>query len=208
MREVRTSDGELVQVIEVNLIDRVEEALRAGAFVKDAAARIGVDKSRLWEWQKTGVRAQRDLLTGVRRHSDLSRHEKQCAELAARMESAEAEARLQLLALGQKLAQGGFVRREVTKKVNATGQVLETTTKESVADPEPRMIQWLLSRRWPEDFNRNTIELTGADGAPLIDGKAVAVRLAEEIAAARANRAATEPEQLAGTNGNGHHPSP
>lgn len=203
---VTATDGTVTQV-EENLIDRVERILGTGGFIRDAAASAGVSIDILREWQKVGVRACRDILGGVRRHSQLSKHEKQCAELAERMTRAEADARVGLLTLGFQLANGGYERRETVERVNAAGEVIDTTTRSSIAEPDKHMVQWLLKNRWADDFGRTTVEVTGPGGAPLLDGASIADRIREDISRAASNRAATDPEAMA-TNGqgNGHHP--
>jgi transposase-like protein len=212
----RTVDGVEVGI---TIIDRVEETLRQGAFVKDAAARVGVSVETLRRWQSTGVRIRAELAERTadgdpkKDPTDLSPHERNCVELATRMDVAEAEARTALLVLGQQMARGGRERVEVTVKVNAQGQVLERTERTTTTEPDARMIQWILSHRWREDFGPR-VEVTGADGGPvLVDATPIAERLRADLADVKAKREASSRDAVeealaaAGTNGNGHAPT-
>jgi hypothetical protein len=213
----RNPDG---TTTDVTVMERVEETLRQGAFVKDAAARVGVAVETLRRWQATGVRKRADLMAlgpdgrPKLQPSDLTAHERNCVELADRMDRAEAEARTALLVLGQRLARGGVERVERTVKMDPAGNVTETIERTTTTEADPRMIQWLLSHRWRDDFG-SRVEVTGADGgAVVIDAEPVAAKLRGLIDQVRANRADSTPEALeaamaAGANGtNGHAPSP
>jgi hypothetical protein len=168
-RPVRQGDGSVVQQ-PLNVFDLVEEAIRAGGFLHDAAARVGITVETLREWRKQGVKANADVLNGRKRRAHLSRRQRQYAELAARIDRAEAEARLMLLGVGRKLAQGGIVQQEIVEKVTPTpgggDVVVERTTRTSETIPDSRMITWLLAHRWPNDFHGRQ-ELTGPNGGPI-----------------------------------------
>ena len=169
-RPQRQADGTTVQV-PVTYMERIVEAVSLGGFLHDAAARIGVTVETLRDWRRQGNAARAQVLAGTRRRSQLSARQRQYAELAANMETAEAEARLRLLGLGQQLAQGGRQRTETTIRTIAptggTPQLVETTERTLVAEPDARMITWLLAHRWPADFGATRVELTGPDGGPV-----------------------------------------
>jgi transposase-like protein len=150
----------------MSALDIVEEAIRAGAFIHDAAARVGVHVETLRDWRRLGVNATRQVAQGLKRRSDLSKRERQYAELAYRMEKAEADARLLLLGTMQRVAQGGITAVETVEKVDATGNVLERTTRRSETLPDQKAAAWLLGHRWPEDFHGRQ-ELTGPEGGPV-----------------------------------------
>lgn len=200
----------------VTVIDRVEETIRMGGFLKDAAARIGVSVDRLREWRTVGNRCLREVLAGERRRSQMTRHEKLCAELAAKIDQAEADARTHLLGLAQRMARGGLTRKETTVRRDARGAVVEETTREADLLPDTAMIQWLLTHRWPEDFGRTRLEVSGPDGAGIpLDTAPIAEQIRDAIADARSRQAETSREALeealaGGRNGhqqgNGHHP--
>lgn len=155
----------------VTYMERIVETMRLGGFLHDAAARIGIETGTIRSWRKQGARAIADVAEGRKRRSHLTKKERQRAEMAALMDEAETEARLNLLALAAKTAQGGHKRTETTTKhVAAAGglpALVETTQREIVEAPNPGMIQWLLGHRWPEDFNRQRVEVTGKEGGPI-----------------------------------------
>lgn len=194
---------------EVTLADRIVEVVGLGMFLTDAAAAVGFPVETLRAWRQRGAAATRHLLNGDRTLTQLSAHERQCADLSIRWDRAEMEARRALLGVADKVAKGGLTRTEVTKKVlhretedPETGRLVETTTKTVDVLPDGRMLSWMLERRWPEDYGRRRVEITGADGGAVQiedNGSAVAkLRAAiEEIREAKTEDAAA--------NGNGTH---
>jgi hypothetical protein len=193
----------------VSAMDRAVEAFRSGAFMQDAAARIGWPVATLRQWLKVGAEAVSAVAQGKVRAHELTPHQRQCAELHQRTVRAETDARMMMLALVQQQAAGGHTRTETTIRT-VNGQATETTTRTIVAAPDARAASWLLAHRWPEDFARRSIEVTGAGGAPIeVDVRSAAERLAEVIEAA-GDKAAASAEVVAasngnGANGNGHH---
>lgn len=195
----------------ITVADQVVEVLAAGGFEKDAAARAGVDKTTLRGWVATGSRARRQVLAGERRAHDLTEHEGQCVRLLARVEKAEADARTMLTATAARVAQGGIVSTERTRKTDADGQVSETvTTRETL--PDGRLALQMLAQRWPAEWGRNRIEITGADGGPVtVDAAPIRDMIAQRLAAIRERTEAATPESLGlavapnGSNGNGSH---
>jgi hypothetical protein len=208
--------------VDVSVMDRVEETIRNGGFEKDAAARVGVSVETLRRWVKTGIRLRIALQDAKQTLADSTRHERDCLELAHRIEVAEAEARTALMALGNKLARGNYTRTETVTKRDANGNVLEVTEKTSVADPDGGMVRWILQHRWPEDYARSRLELTGADGGPMVleaepiadklrgllaeAGKNAAAGSREAVEARLAEAAAASGTNGHGTNGNGSAP--
>ena len=204
-RPVRNADG-VVEQHPVTYMDRLVEAVQLGGFLHDAAARVGVTVETLREWRKLGAAANADVLAGKKRRSHLTKRVRQYALLAQRLETAEAEARLKLLGLGQRLAQGGYERtKTITRTIAATGgqpQLVETTTEVATAEPDPRMITWLLGHRWPADFNRTRVELTGAGGGPIrTDPRSALDQLRAAVETARQPPPNGQEPHVAGTNG-------
>lgn len=201
------------------VIDRVESVIRHGGFMKDAAARVGVRIETLRNWLAIGNRCARELTQeGGRRLSRMQQHERDCIDLAARVERAEADARMGMLLLVEKLAVGGFERKTTVEKVNAAGQVVERTTTTAIAAPDGAMATWWLRHRHPHDFAVQRVELTGAGGGPIeVDAGNVVDKLRErlrEVATAAAEASPDAMDQLLATatgnghngNGNGDHP--
>jgi hypothetical protein len=195
--------------LKVSIADRIVEIVGAGLFLHDAAAAIGFPIDTLRSWRRTGARAARQLLNGEKRLSDLSAHEQQCGELSIRWDRAEMEARRSLMDVSWKVATGGLTRTEVTRKVvhpenvdPSAVRTIETTTKTIEVLPSDRMLSWLLEHRWPEDFGRRRLEITGDGGGPVQveDATAAVDKLRSAIADIREAKAENDP-----TAGNGTH---
>lgn len=209
----QAGDGEQVPV---TVTDVVVETMGMGGFLKDAAARIGVPVDALRTWRTLGHRSLGQITTGQRRRSEMSQHERNCMAMAARMDEAEAGARTRLLDVAGKLAHGGLTRTETTIKTTQptvdgvlVGEPIEVerVTREIEAGPDGHMIGWLLQHRWPADFNRSRLEVTGADGgAILVDSTPIVEKVRAHLADIRSARAETDPEALQAMvagNGNG-----
>lgn len=185
-----------------SIIDRAEEAFRRGAFVQDVAARIGWPVANLRQWLKTGAEAVASVAQGKARTHELSPHQRQCADLHMRVGRAEADARLMMLAIVQRRATGGHKRTETVIRTT-NGQPVETTVRTITEAPDARAATWLLEHRWPADYGRRQVEVTGAAGGPIeVDVKTAAERLADIIDRAGAASAASA-EVVAQTSGNG-----
>jgi hypothetical protein len=210
MTYVENPDGSRTAV---TIADRIVETVGAGLFLHDAAAAIGFPVDTLRAWRKIGARVARQLLNGEKRLNDLSAHERQCGDLSIRWDRAEMGARQALLNVGMKLAKGGLTRTEVSVKTirpaaNEPGdgeRLVETVTRDIEVLPSVQMLSWLLERRWPEDFGRRRLEVTGADGGPVLlgDAASAADKLRSAIEDIRESKAEAD-ESLAG-NGNGAH---
>lgn len=195
----------------VTYMDRILEAISLGGFLHDAAARIGVTVETLRDWRRQGTKAIADVAAGRKRRSHLTKRERQYAELAAGMETAEAEARLRLLGLGQRLAQGGATRTETTVETIAptggTPQLVRTVERTMVAEPDARMITWLLGHRWPADFGTTRTELTGPDGGPVhVTGTALDQLRDAVSRASQPPTNGTKPQPTTPNGTNGHTP--
>lgn len=204
------------------VIDRVEGVLRLGGFMKDAAARCGVSIETLRRWIALGNRCARELNDpDGRTLSRMKKHERDCVDLARRVEAAEADSRMGMLLLVHKEAVGGYEKVETVERVNAAGQVVETTRKTSTAAPNGSMATWWLMHRHPEDFARTRVEVTGAGGGPVeVNVTNVVDKLKERLAEVRSMAAGSDPASIEaaiaaaasghgngnGTNGNGDHP--
>jgi len=211
-------DGEQVGQ---NVIDAVAAELREGAFLHDAGPMVGVTVETLRRWRSVGVKCLTEITEGRKRRSEMSTHERNCMELAGKMQLAEAEARARLRGAANALAYGGGTRTETTVKllqpVDDAGKPkgdpveLERTERTIEAAPDPGMVRWLMSARWPEDYGRTRVEHTGEGGGPIVvDARPAIERIAEHLAGIRAAREESAPERLSaalsgnGGNGNGH----
>jgi hypothetical protein len=190
----------------LTVIDVVVETMRMGGFLKDAAARVGVDVNTLRDWRTKGSRCLIELNNGRRRRSQMSQHERNCMTMVLQMDEAEAEARTALLMVTNQLARGGHKRTETTTETDAVGNITKSVTREIEVAPDSHAAAWLLSHRWPADFGATRVEVTGADGGPIkIDDAPLIDRIRAHIADIRDARAESEPAaletMLSGTNG-------
>ena len=94
--------------------------------------------------------------------------------------------------------------------------MLEHPSRTIEQGPDGHMVGWLLSHRWPSDFGRTKLEVTGQDGGPVqVDVTPAIDKITQHLADIRNARAETDPERLealvAGVgngagNGSTHHP--
>lgn len=186
----------------VTVLDRAVETYRLGGFTADVAARCGVARETLHEWERTGTKAITDVTAGRRHRSALTAHEKKCAEFVMAVEQAVADGKVLLLGLAQKLAAGDFQVTHTTEKVDARGNTVERTTRTETILPSESMIRWTLATRWPDQFAQR-VQVTGADGTPLLDLSPVD-RLLGELDRIAHQHAETDPLITQNGNGNGH----
>ena len=152
----------------VRVVDRIVEAIGSNGFLHDAAARAGISVETLRRWRRKGVEAQIEILNGRARLSEYDTLTRRCIVLATEMERAESESRLALLTAATKLASGGLVERKTKQTINPkTETVTELVEEEKTLLPNAQMLQWLLLRRWPEEFAPQRVEVSGPDGGPV-----------------------------------------
>lgn len=203
-----TPDG-VIPARQLTVIDAIVDTIEGMGFLHDAAARVGVAVETVREWRKLGARANADLYSGRRKRGELQAHEKRCAELAARLAQADANARMRLLGIARDVAAGGLETVEtVTRAVQVNEgepRITEITTRRTSSLPNAGMVTWLLGHRWPGDFNRTRVEVSGPDGGPVpVDTTSARDRLnakLDEIA----RSAGTAPDPTPA--GNGHTPA-
>lgn len=181
---VLTREGPDGNQIHVTAAQRIIEALRIGEYVETAAALANVDKTTVYEWLKVGAHAT-DQITRQGKHlRDLTRHQRDCMEFSHAVAEAQALARTDDVATLAEVARGGRQIVTTTTKRNADGQVLEHTTRTETAQPNVAALMWRLERRWPDEWGRRRIEVSGPDGEAI----PVEVRAQSLVAALRAQR--------------------
>lgn len=161
----QTRDGK-----DVTVADAIVEAIRAGSFIESAAAANGVNKATLHDWLRTGSRVQQRLLNDGARRGDFTRKELLCAEFSDAVGRAFAEATTIEVATAAQLARGGITETETITRTETLPQgppKVTTTTKQKVLAPDGAMIRWRLSKREPDTWGRERLELTGPDGGPV-----------------------------------------
>lgn len=203
-----TSPSTSIDVVagrDVTVLDKIAEAYQLGGFANDAAARAGISVTTLRGWLQTGARAGRQLRDGSSTNSQLSDLELECVRLVAAVEAAETQGKLFLLQLSMGVARGGRDLEVVTEKLtdgaylgqDDEGEAIygtrrEVTTRKETSQPDGAMIRWRLERRWPEEFGRTRVEVSGLDGGPIEVDLDPRDRLLGLLAAVRERREAAD----------------
>lgn len=152
----------LTEAVEARLLD----ASRQGMPVEAAAAYASIGKSTFMEWMARG----REEWTRRNDGEDPDPGEEPYLRLLERIDHAREQAHAQSVIQLRRLINGGFVIKEVTRKIRdpETGQIVEETTVDRAA-PDFRAISWYLERQhrnqWGKDATQ--VEITGAAGGPL-----------------------------------------
>lgn len=175
-----------------SIIDVAADTFRFYGTWPDAAARCGIHVDTLRGYVDHGARVRRNMLSGDMKAGDLRAHDRQCVELLERIERAQADGALMLTGVLARSAQGHQLPPETKTKRDSAGNVLQVETTVRHAQPDPRSAMWLLERTRPADYGpaHQRVEVTGADGAPLVDVGKPLDRLTSLLDSIRANRAA------------------
>lgn len=183
----RGPDGEKITVA-----DEIVERIRSGASNLDAAQSVGISKSTLQDWLREGARASARRLAGEK----LTAKERRLADFSDREAQALAEWKVeQEIQLG--ILSTGRERLIVTEKRDSAGNLIEKSERREGIEPNAQVIEWRLERRFPEQYGRQRLEITGPEGGPIplsIREQAsealasAAERLAEGLAALQAQR--------------------
>ena len=185
LRPLATRDG-----AEVFVWDRVAEAIRLGAGLREAAARCGIPTPTLHGWIRSGTRLVAAVEGGGRLASSLSPRESAEVRLANAVEEAHAEAKLLLLALLERVSRGVEIRT-ITVQMDASGQEVGRFEKTEQKGPDAATIRWRLEKGWPDEFGRR-VEVVGPDGGAVqVD---LHERAAELAAAIRAKSNGSSPK--------------
>jgi hypothetical protein len=146
----------------VTVADEIIERVRGGAARADAAASVGIARSTLQEWVRDGARLAARRLAG----DELTDDEHALADFSDREAEAVAEWKVEQ-ELQLSLLSTARSREVVTEKRDSAGNLLERTTRTEGIEPDARVIQWRLERRFPDQYGRQRLELSGPDGGPV-----------------------------------------
>lgn len=201
-----TKDGKTVRVI-----DRAVEVTRLGGNHTDVAARCGIAREVVYEWERTGTKTAADVHAGRRTLADCSKHERKCFDFVQAMVEAEVEKKLYLLGISEQVAVGGRDVLTVKEKYDAAGNIIERVEQTETQAPNPQMLRYLLAVHWPDQFSERRVhELTGPAGGPIaVEVTPVVDQLLADLERIATNHAETDPLIAAAhhaTNGtaNGH----
>lgn len=143
--------------------DRIIQALRAGNYVETAAMSVGISKMSVYEWLKVGGQAAMKINAPGGNLSKLSQHERKCLAFSDAVREAEAAWEVDSNARLQQLAIGGVTTKTVTEKVDADGKLLERTVKTETHAPSAQVLEWRLTRRFPNRYSQR-VEVSGPGG--------------------------------------------
>lgn len=188
--EVTTNDDGTTTRVTVG--EAIVRNLAAGGYVEQAAAACGIDKPTLYAWLKRGARARRKSLNGK---GAVPATDRQYVEFSNAVATGQVKPLTRAEATIAQLMAGGRTVRHETVKTNAAGEVLERTVRTETLAPDAASIRWWLERRWSKLYGHlGSLEITGADGAPLIPEADRARDLAEALADFQAGREAQAAE--------------
>lgn len=172
----------------VTAAQQVIERIQLGQDLADAADSAGISRATLHKWRLAGARARAEATEGVR----LRAADQRLADFVDALERAEGEAEANRLAIIQRVAQGGAVVTKTTEKVqvmpDGTSRVVERTVVTETLRPEWTAAAWWLERR-RKGYARK-VEVSGADGRPLVPEAEQARNLADDLRAYMAGAAA------------------
>jgi transposase len=140
------------------IVGRIADAVRAGAYVETAAAFAGINKDTFYAWLKRGAKDRE-------RHTT-SAH----TRFADAIEKAGADAEIFALATIQQFAKGFPVEQTtVIMERNAAGELKEIERRtETKSRREWQAAAWMLERSHPERWGRrDRMELSGPGGEAL-----------------------------------------
>lgn len=143
--------------------EAIIEHVTLGLDYTSACAATGITRTALHQWRLRGARARARIAQG--RDSDPA--DQPFIEFADALERADAEAEASRLAIIQRAAQGGARVVKTVEKLDAQGTVIERTVTTETLRPEWTAAAWFLERRYPNRYARR-VELTGAEGTPLV----------------------------------------
>lgn len=183
----RDRDGERVPV---TAFDQVIGLLRVGNYIETAAASAGVHRETVHAWLRTGAQAVARAATRGLDLDDpalnLTDHEQRCIEFSDAVAEATSSWEVQAIGTLEQLGRGGYQTTRVTIKTERVPDAsqpsgfrheeVERTTVTETLPPSAQVLEWRLTRRYPQRYAINPdreVEATGAED--------VAGQLADEL---------------------------
>lgn len=165
---------------------QVINRVQLGMEYQGACDSAGIERSTLHRWRLEGARLRAQQAQG--KLSDPTDHQLGLIDFCNALERAEAEAEANRLAIIQRAAQGGAVVTKTVRKVQRQQQPdgsfkdveVERTEHSETLRPEWTAAAWWLERRKPARYARR-VEVTGADGQPLVPANEQARSLADSL---------------------------
>jgi hypothetical protein len=163
--------------------ERIVQALRTGNYFETACASAGVHRETAYGWLRTAAQLVARAAVQNVDPDDLvlSPYESTCLVFSDAMVRAEAEWEVHAISVLEQLGFGLLSATTTRVKTDAAGEVLETVTTTEALVPDAQVLQWRLTRRFPERYSQR-VQVASVDVAG--DGpEAAAARLAGEVRA-------------------------
>lgn len=145
----------------VTVADRIVNGLRAGSYFEPAVAAAGIAKTTAYGWLRIAGKIRLEN-NGVDPDEllFLSDNERRCCRFLHAVEEAEGIYEIGALTTLERLARGGLTVKTVTTKRDAHGATIEVTEKIETLAPNAQVLEWRLSRRFPERY-ATRVEFSG-----------------------------------------------
>lgn len=171
---------------EITVADRIVELLATGAYVERAARAVGIAKGTLYGWLDLAS-TTREALALHGDNANVTDHARACVAFADAVETAEATYELTALTALEQLAAGRVTLETVTERWERTSDggeaLVERTVRRQAVAPNPSVITWKLTRRFPDRYQLRpaTVEpgSGGSGGEPDLTPDAVRAMLAD-----------------------------
>lgn len=210
-QRIEEHDGEQIAV-DVTVTDRILASLRSGNYFEQACAQAGIHRQTGYGWLRIGARTYERVHRLLTTHDKLTLHEQRCIAFSAAVAQAEAEWEVNANNVLENLGRGGIVQTTVTEKTepDATApggfRVIERTTRRETLAPNPQVIEWRLTRRFPERYTAK-VDLTIEQKPTELSVEERARILADELRAAIVKGAPTPALEAGSTVRCGAHPT-
>ena len=179
----RTLDDGTTVTTGEHLID----CIRLGLDYQRAADSAGISRTTLHYWRLNAARHRATETQG----GTLNPKERVLVDFLDSLEEAEAEAEASRLEIIRGAAKGGHRMVRTTVKYDKAGDVVETVETTEHLRPEWTAAAWFLERRISERYARR-VEVTGAEGAPLVPPAEQAKNLEQSLADFQAGAATAQ----------------
>lgn len=172
---------------DVTRVEQIVGDIRIGLTAHRAAKRAGIVRETLDAWERE-AHELRARIANTPDDSTIPLTDKQSTilDFSDAIHRAELEYQAQSEMLLQQAAQGGHEVVERYETFDETGALVSRREVVKVQAPDPKVVQWRLSRRFPAEYvERVQIEGTGEGGAIPLEVRAVEVgeALAQFVAA-------------------------
>lgn len=162
----------------VTAADRIVGSLKNGNYFEQSCAAAGVHRETAYGWLRTGAQA---IARAASRGTTLDEagvtdHELACVQFSDAVAEAEAEWEVRANTTLEQLARGGLRIQTVTEKHDANGNLVERTTKTERLQPSAQVIEWRLTRRYPDRYGQRVdVFARAADQSLPMEDRASAV---------------------------------